>query len=150
MNLKTIIDTDIKNAMFAKDKDKLTALRSIKSLILLEETKDGREKGDLTETEEIQILSKATKQRKESAEIFEKQNREDLASKERIELAIIEAYLPKQLSEDEIKEYLQGVITKIGASKAADMGKVMGVATKELAGKADGKIVAAMVKQLLN
>ncbi|TAE13892.1 MAG: GatB/YqeY domain-containing protein [Bacteroidetes bacterium] len=150
MSLKTQIESDIKQAMLAKEKDKLTALRAIKSLILLEETKEGRVHGtEVTEAEEIQLLSKAAKQRRESAEIFEKQNRQDLADKEKAELEIIESYLPKQLSEAELKEALQAIIARVGASAPSDMGKVMGVATKELAGKADGKAVSQMVKQLL-
>lgn len=150
MALKTIIDNDIKDAMRAKEQAKLTALRSIKSLILLEETKEGRAHGtELTEAEEIALLSKAAKQRRESAEIFEQQGRQDLADKEKVELAVIELYLPKQLSESELKEALQAIIAKVGASSAADMGKVMGVASKELAGKADGKAISQMVKQLL-
>ena len=150
MSLKTQIDNDIKQAMLAKEKEKLTALRAIKSLIMLEETKEGRTQGtELTEVEEIQLLSKAAKQRRESADIFEQQGRQDLADKEKGELTVIEAYLPKQLSEDEIKEVLRGIITRVGASTPADMGKVMGVATKELAGKADGKVVSQLVKQLL-
>ena len=150
MALKSIIDNDIKDAMRAKEQGKLTALRSIKSLILLEETKEGRTQGtDLTDAEEIAILSKAAKQRRESAEIFDKQGRQDLADKEKAELLVIEHYLPKQLSETELKEAVQAIITKVGASSAADMGKVMGVASKELAGKADGKAISQMVKQLL-
>jgi uncharacterized protein YqeY len=150
MSLKTQIESDIKQAMLAKEKDKLTALRAIKSLILLEETKEGRAQGtEVTEAEEIQLLSKAAKQRRESAEIFEKQSRQDLADKEKAELEIIESYLPKQLSEAELKEALQAIIARVGASAPSDMGKVMGVATKELAGKADGKAVSQMVKQLL-
>jgi uncharacterized protein len=150
MSLKTQIESDIKQAMLAKEKDKLTALRAIKSLILLEETKEGRVHGtEVTEAEEIQLLSKAAKQRRESAEIFEKQNRQDLADKEKAELEVIESYLPKQLSEAELKEALQAIIARVGASAPSDMGKVMGVATKELAGKADGKAVSQMVKQLL-
>jgi len=150
MNLKPQIESGIKQAMLAKDKDRLTALRSIKSLILLEETKEGRTQGaELTEDEGIQILSKAAKQRRESSEIFTQQGRQDLADKENTELLIIEAYLPKQLSEAELKEALQAIIARLGVSNPAEMGKVMGVATKELAGKADGKAVSQMVKQLL-
>lgn len=150
MALKTSIDNDIKDAMRAKDQAKLTALRSIKSLILLEETKEGRSHGaELTEAEEIAILSKAAKQRRESTEIFEQQGRQDLADKEKVELAVIELYLPKQLSESELKDALQAIITRVGASSVADLGKVMGVASKELAGKVDGKAISQMVKQLL-
>ncbi len=150
MALKSIIDNHIKDAMRAKEQEKLTALRSIKSLILLEETKEGRAQGtELTEAEETAILSKAAKQRRESAEIFEKQGRQDLADKEKAELTVIEHYLPKQLTETELKEALQAIIARVGASSASEMGKVMGVASKELAGKADGKAISAMVKQLL-
>jgi uncharacterized protein len=150
MALKSIIDNDIKDAMRAKEQEKLTALRSIKSLILLEETKEGRAQGtELTEAEETAILSKAAKQRRESAEIFEKQGRQDLADKEKAELTVIEHYLPKQLTETELKEVLQAIIARVGASSASEMGKVMGVASKELAGKADGKAISVMVKQLL-
>lgn len=148
MSLKKKIEEDIKTAMRAKDKDRLRGLRSIKSLIMLEETKAGQ--GDtLSEAEEIKLLSKAAKQRRDSAAIYQEQNREDLAQKELEELAVIEEYLPKQLSEDELKAKLQEIITQVGASSPADMGKVMGKATKELAGQADGKVISQMVKSLL-
>jgi uncharacterized protein len=148
MSLKTKIDEDIKKAMLAQEKDKLRALRAIKSLILLEETKEGRT-GDLTEADEIQLLSKAAKQRRDSLEIFQQQNRQDLAQKEIDELAVIELYLPKQLSEAELTAKLQEIITRLGAATPQDMGKVMGIATKELAGKADGKVISQLVKTLL-
>ncbi|MCU0447681.1 MAG: GatB/YqeY domain-containing protein [Microscillaceae bacterium] len=148
MSLKTKIDEDIKKAMLAQEKDKLRALRAIKSLILLEETKEGRT-GELTNADEIGLLSKAAKQRRDSIEIFQQQNRQDLAQKEIDELTVIETYLPKQLSEDELKAKLQAIITRLGAATPQDMGKVMGVATKELAGQADGKVVSQMVKTLL-
>lgn len=149
MNLKKQIDEDIKKAMLAQEKDKLRALRAIKSLILLEETKEGRQAGDLSEAEEIQLLSKAAKQRRDSIAIFEQQNRADLAQKEKEELEVIESYLPKQLSEDELKTKLKAIIERLGAATPTDMGKVMGVATKELAGQADGKAISQMVKALL-
>jgi uncharacterized protein YqeY len=149
MNLKKKIDEDIKKAMLAQEKDKLRALRAIKSLILLEETKEGRQAGDLTEAEEVQLLSKAAKQRRDSIAIFEQQNRQDLAQKEKEELEVIETYLPQQLSEDELKAKLQAIIARLGAATPSDMGKVMGVATKELAGQADGKMISQMVKALL-
>jgi uncharacterized protein len=148
MSLKTKIDEDIKKAMLAQAKDQLRALRAIKSLILLEETKEGRT-GDLTEADEIQLLSKAAKQRRDSLEIFQQQNRQDLAQKEIDELAVIELYLPKQLSEAELTTKLQEIIARIGAATPQDMGKVMGIATKELAGKADGKVISQLVKTLL-
>ncbi|QHV98374.1 MULTISPECIES: GatB/YqeY domain-containing protein [Spirosoma] len=148
MALKQQIDADIKQAMLAKNQDKLRALRAIKSMILLEETKEGGT-GELKPEEETRILTKAVKQRKDSADIYRQQNRADLLATEETEIAIIEQYLPKQLSEDELKEKLQAIITRIGASAPSDMGKVMGVATKELAGQTDGKAISAAVKQLL-
>ena len=148
MSLKKQIDENIKKAMLAKDQDALRALRAIKSLILIEETKEGGG-GELTEDDELKLLMKAAKQRKDSAEIFLTQKREDLAKKELDELAIIEQYLPKQLTEEEVKVKLEEIISRIGASSPADMGKVMGLATKELAGKADGKTISQIVKSLL-
>lgn len=149
MALKTTIEDGIKKAMLAKDADRLRALRAIKSLILLEETKEGKS-GEISEADEISLLTKAAKQRKDSIDIFTQQNRSDLADKEIVELKIIEEFLPKQLTEEEITVVLNEIITRVGASKPSDMGKVMGVATKELAGKADGKLVSQLVKQLLN
>ena len=148
MSLKSKVESDIRDAMRAKDQDKLRALRAIKSLILLEET-SGNNTGELSEDEELKLLTKAAKQRREAAEIFHAQNREDLAAKEEAELAFIEEFMPRQLTEDEIKAKLEAIITQVGASSPADMGKVMGVATKELAGQADGKVVASLVRSLL-
>ncbi|MDX2301858.1 MAG: GatB/YqeY domain-containing protein [Microscillaceae bacterium] len=148
MSLKKQIDEDIKKAMLAKEKDRLRALRAIKSLIMLEETKEGAA-DELTQADEIKLLSKAAKQRKESAEIFQTQNRLDLAQKEIDELAVIEEYLPKQLSEEELQVKIQEIITQLGASSPADMGKVMGIASKQLAGMADGKLISQLVKTLL-
>jgi uncharacterized protein YqeY len=149
MALKEQIEGDIKKAMLAKDKDGLRALRAIKSLILLEETKEGSN-GTLTQDAEMKLLTKAAKQRRESADIYKSQNREDLAGAELQELEVIERYLPKQLSEAEIRTKIQDIISRVGAKSPADMGKVMGVATKELAGQADGKVVSAVVKDLLS
>lgn len=149
MSLKTTIDNDIKEAMRTQNKVALLALRAIKSLILLEETKEGGT-GELTSDDEVKLLTKAAKQRRESAQIFQEQKRDDLADKELAELEVIERYLPKQLSEEELKEKLSAIVQQVGASSPADMGKVMGVATKQLAGQADGKAISAMVKQLLN
>ncbi|WP_018617889.1 GatB/YqeY domain-containing protein [Spirosoma luteum] len=149
MSLKQQIDADIKQAMLAKDQDKLRALRAIKSMILLEETKEGQH-GDLKPEDETRILTKAVKQRKDSADIYRQQNRPDLLTVEEAEIAVIEKYLPQQLSEAELKEKLQTIMNRIGASASSDMGKVMGVATKELAGQADGKAISAMVKTLLS
>lgn len=146
--LKARVEADIKKAMLAKDKNALKALRAIKSLILLEETKEGGT-GELTPDDEIKLLNKAAKQRRESSEIFRQQNRIDLAEGEEAELKIIEQYLPKQLSEEELKTIIQEIINQVGATSLADMGKVMGVAIKQLAGQADGKLVASTVKSLL-
>ncbi|KAA6440784.1 GatB/YqeY domain-containing protein [Dyadobacter flavalbus] len=148
MSLKSQVESGIKDAMRAKDQDTLRALRAIKSLILLEETKGGGS-GELTADDELKLLTKAAKQRRESADIYKAQNRADLLEKEEAELAIIEQFLPKQLTEDEIKAKLQEIITRVGASGPADMGKVMGAATKELAGQADGRVVSTLVKGLL-
>lgn len=148
MSLKTQIDADIKAAMLAREAGKLLALRDIKKLILLEETKEGKS-GELTADEEMKILQKAVKQRKDSVEIYRQQNRPDLLEKELAEIAVIEAYLPKQLSEEEVAEKLKEIIARVGASAPSDMGKVMGVATKELAGLAEGKLISTLVKSLL-
>jgi uncharacterized protein YqeY len=148
MSLKTNIESGIKDAMRAKDQDRLRALRAIKSLILLEET-SGNSTGELTTDAEMKILTKAAKQRKDSMEVFVAQGRNDLAEKEQAELTVIEEFLPKQLTEEELKAKLSEIIARVGASAPSDMGKVMGVATKELAGLADGKVVSATVKALL-
>jgi uncharacterized protein YqeY len=148
MSLKQQIDNDIKKAMLEKNKDELTALRGIKSMILLAETeKSGAD--DLSHEVENKLLMKAAKQRKESAEIFQKEGRTDLARKELLELDVIGRYLPKQLSENEIRVELQKIIDQVGAKGPQDMGKVMGPATKQMAGKADGKLISEMVKKLL-
>jgi uncharacterized protein len=149
MSLKQQIEADIKQAMLAKDKDGLRALRAVKSLILLEETKEGAA-AELSPEDEIKLLTKAVKQRKDSAEIYRSQNRPDLLEAEMAEISVIEKYLPKQLSEEEVKTRLQDIIGRVGAKGPADMGKVMGVATKELAGLAEGKTVSALVKSLLS
>ncbi|PWJ59367.1 hypothetical protein CLV98_102200 [Dyadobacter jejuensis] len=148
MSLKSQVEAGIKDAMRAKNQDTLRALRAIKSLILLEETK-GAATGDLSAEEELKLLTKAAKQRRESAEIYKDQGRADLLEKEEAELAIIEQFLPKQLTEAEIEERLKVIIAQVGASAPSDMGKVMGVATKELAGVAEGRVVSATVKRLL-
>ncbi|WP_075349238.1 GatB/YqeY domain-containing protein [Algoriphagus marinus] len=149
MSLKQNIESEIKSAMIAKDKTRLSALRAIKSLILLEETKSGA-KAEITEEDELKILTKAAKQRKDSAEIYEQQGRADLLEVEMAELAIIQEFLPKAMTEEEITAAIKAIITQTGASSPKDMGKVMGVASKELAGKADGKVIAEKVKALLN
>ena len=149
MSLKAQIESEIKTAMLAKDKDKLRALRSIKSLILLAETEKGA-KAELSNDDEVKLLTKAAKQRRESAEVYKSQNRPDLETVELDELAVIETYLPKQLNEEEIIARLKEIIEETGAQGPQDMGKVMGVATKSLAGMADGKLVSFIVKSLLN
>ncbi len=148
MSLKTTIEGEIKKAMLARDKDRLRALRAIKSQILLEETKTGGDKG-LSEEDEIKILTKAAKQRKDSADIFQQQNRKDLADLELSELEVIQEYLPKQLTEAELEAALKEIITQVGAEGPKDMGKVMGIASKQLAGKAEGKLISEKVKALL-
>jgi uncharacterized protein len=148
MSLKQQIDNDIKKAMLAKNKEELEALRSIKSMILLAETEKGVST-DITSEAESKLLVKAAKQRKESADIFQQQNRADLAEKELFQLEIINRYLPKQLSEDELKAKVQEIISEVGAKGPQDMGKVMGAATKKLAGQADGKVISELVKKIL-
>ena len=150
MSLKTNIDNGIKDAMRAKDQDRLRTLRAIKAMILIEETSGTNTGGDLSADVEMKLLTKAAKQRRDSLEIFISQGREDLARVEQSELTIIEEFLPKQLSEDELRTKLEEIKTRVGASAPSDMGKMMGVATKELAGLADGKVVSAMVKALLS
>ena len=149
MSLKQKIDSEIKSAMIAKDKERLRALRAVKSLILLEETKGGAA-SELSEDDEMKILTKAAKQRKDSADIYQQQNREDLYAVEMAELAIIQEFLPKALTDEELTAAISEIIAQTGASGPKDMGKVMGVASKQLAGKADGKAIADKVKSLLN
>lgn len=149
MGLKEQIEADLKKAMLARDEDSKRALRAIKSLILLEETKGGSS-GVLTEDEGLKILIKAAKQRRDSLEIYKTQNREDLMDVEKKDLEVIERYLPKQLTPEEIEVELVKIIEKTGAKSAAEIGKVMGMASKELAGKADGKIISEIAKKLLS
>lgn len=149
MSLKQQIESDIKKAMLAKDKDELRALRSIKSLILLAETEKGQS-GELTPDTELKLLQKAAKQRNDSLTIYREQGREDLAATEEAELAIINRYLPAQMSPEVLKSEIEKIIRETGASSIKDMGKVMGVATKKLAGKADGKAISEQVKALLS
>jgi uncharacterized protein len=148
MSLKQQIDGDIKKAMLAKNKEELEALRGIKSLILLAETEKGGS-GDVSSDVENKLLMKAAKQRKESADIFVQQGRKDLADKELLQLDIISRYLPKQLSAEDIESEVKKIISETGAKGPQDMGKVMGVATKKLAGQADGKVISELVKKLL-
>lgn len=134
--------------MLAKDEVALRSLRAIKAAILIVKTAEGA-KAAMSAEEEIKLVQKLVKQRKDSLEIYEKQNRPDLAQKEKEEIAVIEKYMPEQLSEAELREILSKIIAETGASSPAEMGKVMGVATKQLAGKADGKAISAIVKELL-
>lgn len=147
MSLEERINQDLKEAMKAKDETSLRGIRAIKAAILLEKTSGA--KHDLTQDVEMKLLQKLVKQRRESLDIYEKNNREDLAKTEREEIAVIERYLPKQLSDTELRAEVQAIIAETGASSMKDMGKVMGLATKKLAGKADGKAVSDIVKQLL-
>jgi uncharacterized protein YqeY len=148
MSLKETINNDIKQAMLAKKKDELTALRGIKSMILLAETEKGAG-GELSADAEMKLLMKAAKQRKESAELYAREGRQDLADKENLEHEVISRYLPKALSEEELRARIAEIILSVGASSPADMGKVMGVATKQLAGLADGKMIANIVRETL-
>ena len=148
MALKETIEAGIKDAMRAKDADRLRALRAIKSMILLEET-SGSSDGGISPDAEMKILMKAAKQRKDSLEVYLAQNRADLAEKEQAELTIIEEFLPKQLSDSELTTRIAEIIASVGATSPADMGKVMGVASKQLAGLADGKSISAKVGELL-
>lgn len=148
MELYDIISNDIKEAMKAKDKVALDTLRNIKKVLIEAKTAPGA--GDTVSDETaIKIIQKLVKQGKESAELFQSQNRAELAAEELAQVAVMEKYLPKQMSEEEITTVLKEIIAQVGADKPQDMGKVMGVATKQLAGKADGKTISAIVKQLL-
>lgn len=149
MNLEEKIMADIKTAMLAKDAKKLEALRAVKAAILLEKTKGGSAGDTLNEEDEIRLLQKLVKQRKESAEIYRAQGRFDLAEPEEFQYAVIEAFLPKQLDIEEVKKIIAAIIGSSGAQGIKDMGRVMGEASKQLAGKADNKTVAAIVKESL-
>ena len=148
MNLFEQVSNDIKSAMLAKDKVRLEALRGIKKEFLEAKTAKGAD-GELTDDMAMKILAKMVKQRKESAQIYTEQNRPDLAEPELAEAAVIETYLPKQMTEEELTEALKAIIAQVGATTPQEMGKVMGVATKQLAGRADGRAISAKVKELL-
>ena len=148
MSLKAQIEADIKSAMLEKRKEELTALRAIKSAILLAETEKGA-KEELAPDTEMKLLTKAVKQRKDSADLYKSNGREDLAEKELLEQEVISRYLPKQLTEEQLKAEIQNIVTQMNASSMQDMGKVMGMASKSLAGKADGKKIAEIVKSIL-
>ena len=148
MSLELKINDDIKAAMLARDAKKLEAIRAIKAALLLEKAKEGAT-GDLTEEAELKILQKLVKQRRESADIYGNANRNDLAEKELYDASVIETYLPRQLSETEVTEIIRKIVIQTGATSVKEMGKVMGAASKELAGKADNKMISTIVKNLL-
>ncbi len=149
MSLENTINQDIKAAMLAKDKKALEALRAVKAAILLAKTDKGTG-GEVAEDTEMKILQKLVKQRRESAELYKSQNRDDLVEEELFQMSAIEKYLPEQMNEDDIRKVVQEVITETGASSMKDMGRTMGMASKKLAGKADNKIVALIVRELLS
>lgn len=148
MSLTTQIDQEIKQAMLGKQEARLRGLRAIKSALLLARTEKGASE-EISQETEIKVLQKLIKQRKESADIYKAQNREDLYKIEAEEMEVIEGFLPKQMERGEIEAYLKDLINRVGATSVKDMGKVMGAANKELAGKADGKTISEVVKQLL-
>lgn len=148
MSLEKLINDQLKTAMLAKDEKSLRGLRAIKAAILLAKTSEGSS-GEIKPEDELKMLQKLVKQRKESEEIFRKQNRPDLADKEAEEVVVIEKFLPAQMETAELRKILQQIIADTGAASPADIGKVMGVATKQLAGKADGKTISAITKELL-
>ena len=149
MSLQTKVMEALKEAMKAKDTVALESLRAIKSAILLARTEAGASE-ELSEADELKLLQKLVKQRKDSAALYIQQGRNDLAEPELAQMAVIEKFLPAQLSEAEVEEALKGIIAQVGATSPKDMGKVMGVATKQLAGKADGKLISDVVKKLLS
>ena len=148
MSLQEKIDQDIKSAMLSKDSARLRGLRAIKAALLVAKTEKGAS-DVLTDETEVKVLQKLVKQRKESAEIYQAQNRDDLYQIELEEMQVIEAYLPKQMSRDEVAAHVRDAIQRSGAESMKDMGKVMGLVNKELAGKADGKTISELVKELL-
>lgn len=148
MSLQQTIDQDIKTAMLNKESGKLRGLRAIKAALLLAKTEKGAEDG-ISEEMEIKVLQKLVKQRKESADIYQSQNRPDLFEIENEELQVIEAYLPQQMDREAITAYIKEAVSRTGASSMKDMGKVMGLVNKELAGKADGKTISEVVKEIL-
>lgn len=149
MSLEQQVMTEMKEAMKAKNEASLRGLRAIKAEIIKAKTEPGAN-GTVTEEGELKLLQKMVKQRRDSLDIYQQQNRADLAQKEQEEIAVIEKFLPKQLSDAELKEALAKIIAEVGASSPADMGKVMGAATKQLSGQADGKAISATVKELLS
>jgi uncharacterized protein len=149
MSLEQRIMPELKAAMLAKDEKTVRGLRAIKAAIIVAKTAEGAG-GELKEEDEIKLLQKLVKQRRDSLDIFTQQNRPDLAAKEQEEIEVIEKFLPKQLSQDELREEIRNVIAESGASSPAEMGKVIGLANKKLAGRADGKTISSVVKELLS
>ena len=149
MNLEQRIMPELKAAMLAKDEKTMRSLRAIKAAIIVAKTAEGAG-GELKEEDEIKLLQKLIKQRKDSLDIFTQQNRNDLAVKEQEEIEVIEKFLPKQLSQDELREEIRKIIAESGAATPAEMGKVIGLANKQLAGRADGKTISLVVKELLS
>ena len=148
--LEQQIQNDLKAAMLAKDKVALASIRGIKAAILLAKTAEGGQKDTIEDAELVKIIQKLVKQRKESAAIYTEQNRPELAENELAEAAVMEKYLPKALSEEEVEAAVREIIAQVGASSMADMGKGMGAATKQLAGQADGRVISGIVKKLLS
>ena len=148
MSLEQKIMTELKTAMLAKDEKTVRSLRAIKAAIIVAKTAEGAG-GELKEDEEVKLLQKLVKQRKDSLDIFTQQNRPELAAKEQEEIEVIEKFLPKQLSAEELRAEISQLIAETGASSPADMGKVIGAANKKLAGRADGKTISGVVKELL-
>jgi hypothetical protein len=149
MSLAEKINDDIKRTMLARDSRKLEALRAIKAALLIAKTGKDASSGEIPEDVEMQLLQRLVKQRKESAEVYKTQNRPDLAEEELFQSAIIEAYLPEQMSLDELRDIVKVIIGQVGATSVKDMGKVMGLASKQLAGKADNKTISVIIKELL-
>ena len=149
MNLEQQVMAEMKDAMKAKNEAALRGLRAIKAEIIKAKTEPGAN-GELNEDTALKMLQKMMKQRKDSLEIYQQQNREDMAKKEQEEIEVIEKFMPAQMNETELKDALKKIIEQAGASSPADMGKVMGIATKQLAGQADGKSISAAVKELLS
>ncbi|HUR12340.1 MAG TPA: GatB/YqeY domain-containing protein [Flavitalea sp.] len=149
MSLEQKIMTELKTAMLAKDEKSMRSLRAIKAAIIVAKTAEGA-KGEISEQDEIRLLQKMVKQRKDSLEIFRQQNRKELAQIEEEEITVIEKFLPGQMNESELREKIAGIIRESGASSPAEMGKIMGIANKQLAGKADGKTISTIVKELLS
>jgi uncharacterized protein YqeY len=148
MSIQNLISEDIKKAMLAREVDKLAALRSVKAAILLEASKDGS--SEVSDDIALKIIIKLVKQRKDSAQIYKEQNRHDLESDELKQVEYLELYLPEQLSKDKIEIIITKIIVDVNASSIKDMGRVMGIASKELGGKADGKLIAQIVKEKLS